>query len=390
MARVQPELPDWVISKALAKHERSVDQAIQNAQTQFNSGTAATGLESLRKQVKDTIKMRRRHLGAVSRALPDYQRQANRSIRDFLSGMRIRGDPQLVIDSLVELEREIFRIVDLEADLFNKPDLGAFKSLACWGAILGLNSPEGDCMEAKHRLAHQGSQLTLPARVEHFLVSHFVLLDLLDSVEWQAFLPDSIRFVVRQNMHAVRGMYSPRMGRRLRSIWENKAFRSWLGTQSAVPRSVEPILPNHEKKYRVALSFPGERHRRFIASVARALADQLTEDAVFYDKFHEADLARPDLDIYLQSIYHDRSQLIAVFLCSDYERKTWCKLEWRAIRSILAARGKDIMPFRFDDAEIPGFFPLDGYIEVDGRAPEAMASLILQRLASERADLAPT
>ena len=35
---------------------------------------------------------------------------------------------------------------------------------------------------------------------------------------------------------------------------------------------------------------------------------------VFYDRFHEAELARPNLDVYLQEIYHDRSRLVVVFL----------------------------------------------------------------------------
>ena len=92
-------------------------------------------------------------------------------------------------------------------------------------------------------------------------------------------------------------------------------------------------------------------------------------------------MARPDLDTYLQRIYHDDSDLIAVFLCAEYEKKEWCGLEWRAIRDLIKTRtSAAIMPFRFDNTSIPGLFSIDGYVEVGQRLPMEVASLILQRL----------
>ncbi len=134
------------------------------------------------------------------------------------------------------------------------------------------------------------------------------------------------------------------------------------------------------KRFRVALSFPGER-REFLAEVANNLARRLGRERVFYDKYYEAELARPDLDTYLQEVYHDDSDLIAVFLCADYEEKEWCGLEWRAIRDLIKKRDRAaIMPFRFDGTSIPGLFSIDGYVEVGQRSPNEIASLILQRL----------
>jgi hypothetical protein len=80
---------------------------------------------------------------------------------------------------------------------------------------------------------------------------------------------------------------------------------------------------------------------------------------------------------YLQKIYHDESDLVAVFLCKDYDHKEWCGLEWRAIRDLVKKRERSsVMPFRFDDTEIPGLFSIDGYISVGSRA----VTLILERL----------
>ena len=134
------------------------------------------------------------------------------------------------------------------------------------------------------------------------------------------------------------------------------------------------------KRFRVAVSFPGER-REFLAEVADSLARDLGRERVFYDKYYEAELARPDLDTYLQGIYHDKSDLIAVFLCAEYEKKEWCGLEWRAVRDLIKKRNSAaIMPFRFDGTAIPGLFSIDGYVDVGQRSPNDVASLIQQRL----------
>ncbi len=132
--------------------------------------------------------------------------------------------------------------------------------------------------------------------------------------------------------------------------------------------------------FKIALSFPGE-HRDFVEQVATRLADRVGRDRVLYDKYYEAEFARPDLDTYLQRLYHDESELIAVFLCADYERKDWCGLEWRAIRDLIKRRQTStVMPLRFDNTEIPGLFSTDGYVWIGGRPPTEIADLILQRM----------
>lgn len=134
------------------------------------------------------------------------------------------------------------------------------------------------------------------------------------------------------------------------------------------------------KRFHVALSFPGER-RAYVAEVAEHLAKALGRERVLYDAWYQAEFARTDLDTYLQALYHDESDLIAVFLCPDYERKDWCRLEWRAVKDLIKRRqGAAVMPLRFDSTEIPGLFSTDGYVWVgDSRDPAEVAELIVQR-----------
>ena len=149
--------------------------------------------------------------------------------------------------------------------------------------------------------------------------------------------------------------------------------------QTKVNNNGIPTDPT-KKRFKVALSFPGEK-RRYVSKIAKGLADRLGQNSIFYDKYFEAELAKPNLDLTLQKIYHEDSELIVIFICKEYEQKDWCGLEWRAIRDIIKnRRDKDIMPMRFDDAKIPGLFSIDGYIDLRKRPANETVDLICQRL----------
>ncbi len=135
-----------------------------------------------------------------------------------------------------------------------------------------------------------------------------------------------------------------------------------------------------KRRFLVALSFPGER-RAYVGEVATALASSLGKERVFYDMFYEAELARPNLDLYLGEIYREQSDLVVPFFCSDFERKKWCQLEWRQMREVIFNLESDrIMRFRFDGTPIRGLLSTDGYTEIGVRAPAETAALIIQRV----------
>ena len=138
------------------------------------------------------------------------------------------------------------------------------------------------------------------------------------------------------------------------------------------------------KRFSVALSFPGE-HRQFVEKVAEELRLRLNDESVFYDRNYQAELARMDLDIYLQAIYSEHSELVVVFLCAEYEAKKWCGLEWRAIRELITPeRGQTLMLIRFDKTDIPGITSNDGYVDAEYITPEEVADLIIRRLFQNR------
>src|SRR5262245_11627152 len=132
---------------------------------------------------------------------------------------------------------------------------------------------------------------------------------------------------------------------------------------------IEPLTQLNTKRFQVALSFAGE-HRKFVEGVAEQLSRNLGQNRIFYHRYHEAELARRNLDTYLIKIYQDDTDLIAIFLCSNYIQKKWCGLEWRAVRDVLQNRpDSEVIPFKFDDVTIEGLLSIDGYIAINDKTP---------------------
>lgn len=140
------------------------------------------------------------------------------------------------------------------------------------------------------------------------------------------------------------------------------------------------IIDVETHHFDVALSFPGEI-RDDVKKVADAVQKTLGKGAIFYDNYFQAQLARPNLDPFLQNIYKDRAKLIVVCISKDYAKKEWCGIEFRAVKEILKRKAdKQIMYLRYDDAEIDGVLSIDGYIPMDQLTTEEVVPMILERV----------
>lgn len=136
------------------------------------------------------------------------------------------------------------------------------------------------------------------------------------------------------------------------------------------------------RRFSVALTFPGE-HREFVQSNAEYLSKEFGKKCVLYDKYHQAEFARPDLDVYLPKLYLKESDLVVVFLCPEYAEKRWCKLEWRYIRNMLCTIDSDrIMFLSFGapgDLSSLGILRGDGYLDIGNSDPEEISKEIINR-----------
>jgi len=144
-----------------------------------------------------------------------------------------------------------------------------------------------------------------------------------------------------------------------------------------VDKSIKKI---EDINFKVALSFPGGK-RKFVSKVAANLRSALGDDQVFYDFDYQSQLAKPDLDILLQNLYRNNSDLVVVFLCKEYMDKEWCGLEWRSIRDIIKAKDNDrIMFVRFDDVNVDGVLSIDGYIDANHFTEDEVSTFIQERI----------
>lgn len=146
---------------------------------------------------------------------------------------------------------------------------------------------------------------------------------------------------------------------------------------SAFPDRPYVNLETHQ--FNVALSFPGE-DRDLVQNIASRLEQRLGLNSVFYDNHYQAFLARPSLDILLQTIYRN-AKLNVVFISSNYENKRWCSgIEFRAIRDIISNKENNrVMYIRTGEGEVTGVFPTDGWIDATQYTPDNIAFFIEQR-----------
>jgi hypothetical protein len=132
--------------------------------------------------------------------------------------------------------------------------------------------------------------------------------------------------------------------------------------------------------FEVALSFPGE-HRKYVESIAKELERLIGPNSYFYDKNYTAQLARPSLDLLLQDIYKNRSKLVVIFICSKYQEKDWCGVEFRAIREIIKNRkDKKVMLIKLDDGTVDGINETDGYVDAHAYSATQIAEFIIERI----------
>ena len=139
----------------------------------------------------------------------------------------------------------------------------------------------------------------------------------------------------------------------------------------------DPIEKSHKRRFKIALSFPGEV-RAFVELIASKLADRYGKEHILYDMFYRAEFSRPNLDLYLQGLYNTESDLIVVFFCEDYQRKPWCGLEWRAIRDLVNQRVNDerIMYVICGKAEVTDIkHTIDGHFDVPNMSKKDLEEL---------------
>jgi len=139
-------------------------------------------------------------------------------------------------------------------------------------------------------------------------------------------------------------------------------------------------------RFVVGFSYTAE-DRALVAPLAEELACRCGRQRVLFDLFHEAVLARHDLDVYLPRLYRDETELIVEMLRPAYPSKRWYGLEWRWIRQLIVNHDQgQIMLLRVGnpgDLSDLGIVAGDGYPDVTGRPVGEISDLLSERMADQ-------
>lgn len=164
-------------------------------------------------------------------------------------------------------------------------------------------------------------------------------------------------------------------------------------------------------KYRFGLSFPGQinpqpagvgsflqrlpgfkppaiNFRQTVEEVADRMkaSCQNNKELVLFDLYHDAYMARPNLDEFLPKQYRC-CELVVVFLCKDYADKRWCQSEWRVIQALVQdpeQRGRVMYLWRGeqDDRVLRGLgldWARDGFLAIDRLSAETIWQKVDER-----------
>lgn len=165
-----------------------------------------------------------------------------------------------------------------------------------------------------------------------------------------------------------------------RTHWAIKKANLYKELDSVNIKIQNSLIDITKQLFDVAFTFAGES-RDLVEQIVRELEKKIGKDNIFYDNNFISQLAIPSLDTLLQDIYRNRSKLIVVFLCEQYQNKEWCGLEFRAIKELIMEKNtKKIMFIRLDDGHVDGIFKTDGYVDGNQYTPKKIAEFIEERV----------
>ncbi len=138
---------------------------------------------------------------------------------------------------------------------------------------------------------------------------------------------------------------------------------------------------SNQEEYDVALSFAGE-NRQYVENVAQELEKNGIN--VFYDKFKEVELLGENLIELLGKVYSKKSAYVVMFISKHYAEKIWTRHECHAaLEKAISTPRAYILPFRFDDTEIPGLTSATGYISAIEKQPKEVAEIIIKKITNK-------
>ena len=148
------------------------------------------------------------------------------------------------------------------------------------------------------------------------------------------------------------------------------------GRSAAVEQNL-PAVEEKDNKYDVALSCAGE-NRNYVRHVAEYLKSNGIK--VFYDEFEQVKMWGKKGSEFFHRIFSKESKFCVMFISVHYATKAWPTHEKRSAleKAINEFDSEYILPYRFDDTEVPGLTSDTIYLEK--MTPVQLGKLIIEKV----------
>jgi hypothetical protein len=138
--------------------------------------------------------------------------------------------------------------------------------------------------------------------------------------------------------------------------------------------------------YDVTLSF-AEEDRPFVECVAQQLSKKGLR--FYYDEYERIDMWGKNLYTHLDNIYRNKAKYCVMFVSKYYKIKLWTQHERVSAQARAFRENSEyILPFRFDDTEIPGLLDLITYLTRSQYDCKGLADAIEQKVRGPQNNLA--
>ncbi len=138
---------------------------------------------------------------------------------------------------------------------------------------------------------------------------------------------------------------------------------------------------NSNKTYDIAISYASE-DKPFVGQVAEILKRKGVK--VFYDDYELVRMWGNNLVELLKDIYSNQTYFVVMFISKAYADKMYTNHERRsALDTALKTNYEYILPARFDDTELPGFYSSTHYLDLKKTYPRQLSNMILDKLNSK-------
>lgn len=168
--------------------------------------------------------------------------------------------------------------------------------------------------------------------------------------------------------------------------WEKlQNYRDELD-QKLNPQLIDTAKTNHfessiNSRYDVVFSLAGEQ-KKLGHDIKNILNEKGLNCWIYTER--ESELVGVDMSIFLEDLFMNKSHNCVIIISKEYISKKWTGLERKYIISRWMNDNEYIIPIQYDISKLPGLPDIIGYIPLNNRSANELASIILDKVKNRK------